>query len=223
MDIIKNIFQRKALVPENLLSYGFTQNTDAYSYCTILPDSGFEIKIQVTKQGEVSSTVMDPDSNEPYTLHLVDDAVGSFVGAVRSEYEQILCEIAEACFTPDVFKSVQTKELIAYVCSKYGDEPEYLWEKSPDSAVWRRKDTGKWYGLLMTISTGKLGVVPGEMAEILDLRMEPEKLSKLVDGKVYFPGWHMNKRSWYTMILDGSVPLEELCDRIDESYMLAVK
>lgn len=223
MDTIKNIFQRKALVPEKLLSFGFTQDANTYSYSTVLPDSGFEIRVQVTEQGEVSAIVMDPVSNEPYTLHLVEGAAGSFVGAVRSEYEQVLCEIAEACFTPDVFKRVQTKELIAYVRGKYEDEPEYLWAKSPDSAIWRRKDTGKWYGLLMTISTSKLGVVPGEMAEILDLRMEPEKLSKLIDGKVYFPGWHMNKKSWYTMILDGSVPLEELCARIDESYMLAVK
>lgn len=223
MDIIRNIFQRKAVVPEKLLDYGFTQNADTYSYDTVLPDSGFEITVQVTKKGEVSATVMDSVSNEPYTLHLVDDAVGNFVGAIRLEYEQILCEIADKCFEPDVFKSAQTKELIDYVRRRYGDELEYLWEKSPNNAIWRRKDTGKWYAVLLSISTSKLGVVPGEMAEIIDLRIKPEKLSMLLDKKVYFPGWHMNKKHWYTMILDGSVSLEELCARIDESYMLAIK
>ena len=28
----------------------------------------------------------------------------------------------------------------------------------------------------------------------------------------------MNKKHWYTVILDGSVPFEEICRRIDESY-----
>ena len=37
------------------------------------------------------------------------------------------------------------------------------------------------------------------------------------------PGWHMNKKHWYTMILDGSVERRELFRRIDESYRLAVK
>ena len=37
------------------------------------------------------------------------------------------------------------------------------------------------------------------------------------------PAYHMNKKHWYTMILDGSVERRELFRRIDESYRLAVK
>lgn len=223
MDVIKEIFQRKAAVPEKLLAYGFTENNDIYSYHTILPDNGFEITVQITKQGKILATIIDPAFNEPYTLHLVDNAVGSFVGSIRLEYEQILREISDKCFEPDVFKSIQAKKLIDYVRNKYGDEPEYLWTKFPDNAVWRRKDTGKWYGALLSVSTSKLGVDPGKMAEIIDLRIQPENMDMLVDQKVYFPGWHMNKRNWCTIILDGSVSLDELCQRIDESYKLAVK
>lgn len=223
MDIIKSIFQRKAVVPEKLLSYGFEENTDMYSYHNILQDSGFEITVHITRRGEVLANIIDPAFNEPYTLHLVDDAVGSFVCGIRLEYEQILRDIAEKCFEPDVFKSVQAKKLIEYVRHKYGDEPEYLWTKFPDNAVWRRKDTRKWYGALLSVSTSKLGVVPGKMAEIIDLRIQPENMGMLIDQKVYFPGWHMNKKNWYTIILDGSVSFDELCQRIDESYKLAVK
>lgn len=223
MDIIKSIFQRKAVVPEKLLAYGFTENNGTYFYSTVLSGSGFEMTVHITRQGDVLATVIDPGCNEPYTLHLVNDAVGSFVGGIRVEYEQILREIADKCFEPDVFKSVQAKKLTDYVRSKYGDELEYLWQKFPDNAVWRRRDTGKWYGALLSVSTAKLGVTPGKMAEIIDLRIQPENMSMLVDQKVYFPGWHMNKKNWYTIILDGSVSFEELCQRIDESYKLAVK
>jgi predicted DNA-binding protein (MmcQ/YjbR family) len=36
------------------------------------------------------------------------------------------------------------------------------------------------------------------------------------------PGYHLNKRHWNTVQLDGSVPSDELDDWIDESYALVV-
>ncbi len=223
MDIIKSVFQRKAVVRDKLPAYGFTYDSGVYAYHTILPGSGFKMTVTITPQGQVSASVIDPAVNEPYTLHLVNDAAGSFVGGLRSEYEQTLRDVADKCFEPDIFKSVQAKELIRYVRDTYGDEPEYLWTKFPDNAVWRRKDTGKWYGALLSVSTSKLGISPGKMAEIIDLRIQPEKINALIDQKIYFPGWHMNKKNWYTIVLDESVSFEELCQRIDESYKLAVK
>ena len=37
------------------------------------------------------------------------------------------------------------------------------------------------------------------------------------------PGWHMNKKHWYTICLNGSVPICEILSRIDASYQLAKK
>ena len=87
--------------------------------------------------------------------------------------------------------------------------------------MWRRKDNKKWYGTILTISRRKLGLKSDEMIEIIDLRYPPDELEKLLDGKNYFPGWHMNKKHWYTMILDGSIALDEICRKIDQSYLLA--
>jgi len=36
------------------------------------------------------------------------------------------------------------------------------------------------------------------------------------------PGYHLNKRHWNTVALDGSVPGDELLDLIDHSYQLVV-
>ena len=36
------------------------------------------------------------------------------------------------------------------------------------------------------------------------------------------PGWHMNKRHWNTITLDGSVPAEVLAEMIRASYALVV-
>ena len=36
-------------------------------------------------------------------------------------------------------------------------------------------------------------------------------------------GYHMNKRHWNTIMLDGSVPEDEILEMIDDSYSLVVK
>lgn len=97
------------------------------------------MEIELAQDGLVTAVVMDPETKEPYTLHLSDRATGRFVTGVKLEYEQVLTDIAETCFEPDVFKSAQTKEIIAYVRETYGDELEFLWSKFPDNAVWRQE------------------------------------------------------------------------------------
>ncbi|MFM2490662.1 MmcQ/YjbR family DNA-binding protein [Enterococcus avium] len=62
-----------------------------------------------------------------------------------------------------------------------------------------------------------------EQIEILDLRNQPEKVAALVKEKNYFPGYHMNKKYWLTICLDGTVPFKEIKLLIDESYQLALK
>lgn len=37
------------------------------------------------------------------------------------------------------------------------------------------------------------------------------------------PGYHMNKRHWNTVVLDGSIPSDEVCAMIDHSYELVFK
>ncbi len=37
------------------------------------------------------------------------------------------------------------------------------------------------------------------------------------------PGYHMNKKHWNTVFLEGKIPKKELYKMIDDSYMLIVK
>lgn len=222
-DIIYNIFKNKKVNPTKLVPFGFKQDKSCYVYNKVLSESGFILTIKITEQGKITAEIIDPSFNEPYTLHLVDDIAGSFVGRIKNQYEETLTEIANNCFEPDVFKSSQADALINYVRNTYGDELEFLWQKFPNNAIWRRKDTKKWYGALLTISKRKLGIKCDKNVEIIDLRIQPEALENLIDNQKYFPGYHMNKKHWYTIILDGSVSFKELCQRIDISYMLASK
>lgn len=220
---IKNIFKNKKVNLSKLMDFGFSREGADYIYRKPLLNGEFNLTVNITERGEVSAEVIDTDSKEIYTLHLSENAVGSFVGQIRCGYNETLEEISQSCFEPNVFKMKQSKELISYVRDTYGDELEFLWEKFDDNSIWRRKDTKKWYAALLTVQKSKLGIKSDEIAEVIDLRIQPGELDKLVDNKLYFRGYHMNKRHWLTIILNGSVPLREICRRIDESYALAKK
>ncbi|MCL1904589.1 MAG: MmcQ/YjbR family DNA-binding protein [Methanomassiliicoccaceae archaeon] len=122
----------------------------------------------------------------------------------------------------DIFKSEQALEIIGYVRDEYHDELQFLWERF-DNAVFIRKDSNKWYAALLPLTKRKLGLDSDEAVEVLDLRARTDDIVSLVDGKRYFPGFHMNKKYWYTICLDGSVPTDEIFRRIDASYELSKK
>lgn len=216
-------FHNRKANPEKLLAYGFDRDHSGYCYTTEIADGHFRLVVSITDNGEVRTQVIDKETGDEYILHRAAKATGAFVGMVKADYEAVLAEIAEKCFDPDVFKSEQAKQIIAYVREEYGDELEFLWKKFPDNAIWRRKDTNKWYAAILTVSARKLGQDSDEVIEIIDLRMKPEEIVQIVDNQKYFPGYHMNKKHWITICLDDTVPTDEICGRIDISYQLAVK
>lgn len=216
----QKLFRKKKPVEALLLEYGFLPFHSGYRYEKAILDGEFLLSVQV-EAGRIETQLVDSSSGEEYILHRVPGASGSFVGLVKQAYEQELEGIAESCFEMDVFQNPVTLQLMDHIRNTYGDELEYLWPRVPENAVWRRKDTKKWYAALLIIPKSKLGLDSEELVEIIDLRILPEQVDALVDGERYFPGFHMNKRHWYTVILDGSVPLGELCALVEESYRLA--
>lgn len=216
-------FKRKKLNREKLLAYGFEKKAELYTYETKIIDDEFKLIISISNEGTIDTELIEIASDEEYVLHRTS-AAGSFVGSVKTEYDEVLQDIADKCFETDIFKSEMTKKVIQYVQDTYQDELEFLWPKTPSNAIFRRKETKKWYAALLTIQKNKLGLPSDEVIEIfLDLRNQPEKVTALVDGQQFFPGYHMNKKYWLTIFLDGSVPFEAIKGLIDESFQLAVK
>lgn len=58
----------------------------------------------------------------------------------------------------------------------------------------------------------------------MNLKCDPAEAQMLRDVfSAVLPGYHMNKRHWNTVLLDGSIPRGELERMIDRSYALVVK
>lgn len=221
--LTQTIVKNKKPNLKKLVNYGFCKNNDLYTYTTAIMRQQFQLTVLIAADGKMDTKVIDNELGDEYVLHRTAGSTGTFVGKVREAHDDVLTQIVESCYETDVFKSDYAHEVISYVRETYGDELEFLWQRFPDNAILRRKDTGKWYAVLLVLSKRKLGIDSDDMIDIIDLRTFPKTIETLVDKQTYFPGFHMNKKHWYTICLDGSVPVEEICQRIDESYRLATK
>ena len=124
----------------------------------------------------------------------------------------------------NVFKSLQARELIAYVANQYGRDLEFLWTRFPQNAIWRRGDNQKWFGAILTVPKSKIIAGADDVpVEILDVRCAPDAIEFIVDNKMIFPGWHMNKRHWITVILDGRMDMRQIESLLDASFIAAAK
>ncbi|KRO00769.1 MmcQ/YjbR family DNA-binding protein [Companilactobacillus kimchiensis] len=214
-------FENKKMNLTKLISFGFSKDGAAYSYVTPIVNDQFQLRVSISKDDQIETHVIDQTTNEEYVLHLAAKASGEFVGQVAAEYRQVLAEIKNDCYDDDVFKSSQAITIIKYVNKIYENQLEFLWEKFPKNAIWRRNDTHKWYGALLTVKKSKLGIDSEEEVTVLDMRGNVTEIEKIVDGQNYFPGYHMNKKNWYTIILDDSVANNEIFERLQDSYALA--
>jgi predicted DNA-binding protein (MmcQ/YjbR family) len=57
----------------------------------------------------------------------------------------------------------------------------------------------------------------------VNLKCDPEKAIELREQYPFIqPGYHMNKKHWNTIYIDGTISQEKLFDMIDHSYDLVV-
>ena len=217
---INNFIKDKKIDFKKLEEFGFELIDNSYYYYTSLLKNQFKMSVKISLDNSVFTEIIDTETNEPYVLHLLEMKRSGYSEKVYKAYSEILAKIQKECFEDEIFKANYTKEIVAYIKNKYGDELEFLWEKSPKNAVVRRKSSNKWYVVILTISKRKLNLDSDEIIEVINLHNIVEEIKKLIDNKKYFPAYHMNKKYWCTICLDGTVELEEIYKLIDISYKL---
>ena len=218
---VKDFIKDKKIDLKRLKKFGFKLKDNSYYYTTSLLKNQFEMCVKINVDNSIFTEIIDVETSEPYVLHLLETKRNAYGEKVYKTYSEVLEKIKKECFEDEIFKTDYTKEVVDYVKNKYGDELEFLWEKSPKTAVVRRKNSNKWYALILTLSKRKLNLDSDEAVEIINLHNSPEEIEKLIDNKRYFPAYHMNKKHWCTICLDGTVELEKIYKLIDISYELA--
>ncbi len=225
------------LIPDEgkLLASGFAYSDGVYEARWPIADGDFIFILRIAiREGNragnagaqegpceltVSSDVLDGEAMSSYLPYSVKDAEGAFIGSINQECNSIAEHVAAICFKT-AGQAGQPEAVAQYIRERYGCELEYLWEKFPTDAIWRRRDNSKWFGLVMKVPAKKLGIDSGKDMDVLDLRALDDVIAS-TDGNRIFPGYHMNKKHWITLILDGRMDNETIFSMIDVSYTLA--
>ncbi len=88
----------------------------------------------------------------------------------------------------------------------------------PDVYVY--KVVGKVFAILSE------NLIPGTPDKIASINLKCDPTEALMLRQIFpaiTPGYHMNKQHWNTVLLDASVPDNEIKRLIENSYMLVVK
>ena len=110
--------------------------------------------------------------------------------------------------------------VFAYIKKKYKISPEYPWAKYDSNAVFRHSDNKKWFVLVMGVEKNKLGLSGAGYVDVIDLKIDDMMFrDMLLQKEGIFPGYHMNKDHWITVLLDGTVEEAVIYDLIDASFL----
>ena len=111
-------------------------------------------------------------------------------------------------------------QLFIYIKEKYNTDPEYPWMRYPDYAVFRHAENQKWFGIVMDVSQRKLGLSGDETVDVLNVKLsDPFLVDILIKKPGYFRGYHIRRGNWVSILLDGTVPFEDVCGWLDESFL----
>ena len=205
-------FKRMRIKHGALQKFGFKKDSGRWTYSAPVANGALVCTVTVNAGGAVEEMTTDAATGDEYVQHRIAAASGKFVGGVRRDIMALMRRIADACFERDVFKTALARGILSFAETEWGETPEFLWKNFPDYAVLRRKDTDKWYALLARLTADKVGGSKKDIIEVVNMRRTAG-----MGGPRFLPAYHMNKKTWTTIVLDGSVGKDELLGLLSES------
>ena len=223
MNIIDDIFKKHTPDFKKLKKYGFRIKDFKYVFEKFFKNNEFKAIVEITFDGKISGKIFETETNDEFLPIKVEAQQGVFVGEIRKEYEKILLDIREKCFIKQFFLFNQANRIANLIIEKYGDTPDFMWDKFVGYGVFKNPDSNKWYGIIMNIDYSKLGLNNKKPVEILNIKLNQEKIQELLKKDGFYPAWHMNKKTWITIALDETLNDKTIMKLIKESYSYTVK
>lgn len=221
MCIEEKIFKKTVILYDQLIPYGFKKENEKYTISKNILNDSFCIQVKIIN-GTIKGKIYDLAFQEEYTNYRMENQMGAFVGKVREEFENFLIDIRENCTNIKSFNTEQANRISNLIWKIYKDEPKFLWEKFPGYGVFINPNNKKWYAVIANINKNKISDEDKEV-EILNIKLDEKEVEQLLKQKSFYKAYHMNKKTWITIILDDSLKDEEIMNYIDKSYQLVNK
>ncbi len=115
------------------------------------------------------------------------------------------------------------EEIEKYIKENYDVLQEYPWNEYPNYTTFKHKNNRNWFALIMDVPFEKLKINKDGVVNVINLKNIPEMIGGLRKEEGILPAYHMNKEHWITVLLDGTVVKNKICELIDLSYDLTIK
>ena len=211
------LFKKCLFDYSKLLNYGFKEENNIYYYEKYIIDNKYKICIKI-ENNNVIGKIYDLIFNDEY-LNLNVDSNLSFNNKIKEEYIKVLKDIKVKCTKESLFVFKQSNEITSYIKGKYKVNPEFLWKESSGNGVFRNKYNKKWFGIIISVSKDKLDLkYKQEIIEVINLKIDEDMIKELIKINGFYRAYHMNKKSWISVILDDTLDNEIIYSLIDQSY-----
>ena len=204
MSFESDIFKQYRPDPKKMLRNGFVHSRNGWTFRGEIMFGKFQAEFRWSKQNVPRITICE--DGEEYSLIHVESADGDYVRRIRDACIVWLTEIRDKSFAKKQFCGEQANRISDALLQKFGDMPDDPWQdKYPGIGVFRLPENRKWYAIIMNIE-GKPVHHPGINCDVLTFRAGNSRAGELLREKGFLPAYHMNHKSWVSVVLDDSIP-----------------
>ena len=222
--IEETVFSRKRWIESKMLAYGFHKANKTYILEKPFLDGDFKTVLSVTPKGQVTGKVIDSMTQDEYYQLRQETATGPYVNRVRSAYRSLLTDIADSCCSDVLFASSQANRLTQAILDHFQVKPDFPWEHSSryqSYGAFRHTSNRKWFALIMNVTRDVLNKDGNtSLIDILNVKIPPAQGDELRQIPGIYPAYHMNHKTWISVVLDETLPDEKILELIDTSYQL---
>ena len=223
-DMIEDeVFRKRRFVPSKMDSLGFQKSGDQYCYETDFMNGEFHVILSVSKEGNVTSEVIEKMNNEEYVQLRSEHFNGAYVNTVRDAYRQLLEHIGDAVCREVLFASEQANRITEMILNQYDVKPDFPWETTQYQSygAFRHADTRKWFALIMNVKRGKLLKDKDRTTvDIINLKTDTLENDISKYPGVVFPGYHMNHKTWISIMLSDYLEDRMVMEYVQRSFEL---
>ena len=164
----------------------------------------FQAEFRWSEQNGPRITIWE--DGEEYTLIHVESADGDYIRRIRDACIVWMTDLRDSCFARKQFCGEQANRISEALLQTFGDMPDDPWQsKYPGIGVFRHPESNKWYAIIMN-TDGACVQRPGAHCDVLTFRAGTGRCGELLRTPGFVPGYHMNHKSWVSVVLDDSIP-----------------
>ena len=186
----------------------------------VLAKGEFELRMTMSDQ-ELELVVYDLAMEEPYTLFEVASASGALVTALRQQVDDILNRI----LGQQIQDNPLVEALVEYVATTYEVAPAHPFKRHPEIIGFKVPEVDKLFGIILPVNYCQIDKASSrnDQVLVLNLKGKPDQILGRIDNDRYFPAYHMNKKYWISIPLDGRVEDDLLFGLVAKSWALTKK